>query len=162
MDNGIPQEFATQLITVNVNDLIETTPINLIVTASTPTTLATLGSTIDYTVVVSNIGVQDANNASIYDVLPAEFIQSTWTCVATGTATCTTSGTGKITDIVFIPNDGSTLTYTVTVTLSNSQFPQSYYQVFADSNAPEYDVDLSNNSDKVFLLNDLIFRDGFD
>ncbi len=162
MDNGIPQEFTSQLITVTVLDLVETSPIDLTISATANTGLVNLGDTVVYTVIVSNTGAQDAVNAIIYDVFPAEFIGSTWTCVATGTANCTSSGTGEISDMFSIPNDGSTLTYTVSVIVSASEFLQSPYQVFVDSNEPQYDTDLSNNAVEVMLLSPLIFKNGFD
>ena len=162
IDDGIPQEFASQLITVSVNDLIESSPIDLIVTATADISIVNLGDTIVYTVVVSNNGSEDAVNAYVYDLHPAEFVGSTWTCVATGAAICTISGTGEIADIVFIPNDGSTLTYTVTAIVSTDGYLQSSYQFFVDSNEPQYDTDLSNNAVEVMLLTPLIFKNGFD
>jgi uncharacterized repeat protein (TIGR01451 family) len=160
IDDGIPQEFASQLITVSVNDLVETSPIDLNISASIESINAGLGGMVVLNVTVTNTGSQNAEEAIVYEVLPSEFDHTTWTCIATGIAICTTSGTGEITDIVSIPNDGSTLTYTINSTLSATQPISSPYQVFVESTEPQYDTDLSNNADNVSL--DLIFVNGFD
>ena len=161
LDDGIPQEFATQLITVSVVDLVETTPIDLSINATTNTIIVNLGDTVIFAVIVTNNGIQDAVDSIIYEVFPVEFEHTTWTCAATGTATCTASGTGEIADIVSIPNDGSSLTYTINVNLSTEQYVSTPYKVFADSNEPQYDTDLSNNTDQI-TLESIIFKNGFD
>jgi uncharacterized repeat protein (TIGR01451 family) len=161
IDDGVPQEFATQLITVSVVDLLETEPVDLSVTAGANTTIVNPGDTVVFTVIVANNGILDAVDAMVYEVLPAEFEHSTWICVATGTASCTTSGTGEITDRVTVPNDGSTLTYTVTASLFAQEYMRSPYRVFVESKEPQYDTDLSNNTDQI-TLDSIIFKNGFD
>lgn len=161
LDIGIPQEFASQTITISVVDLVETSPIDLSVNVSANTTNVNLGDTVIFTVNVTNIGSEDAVDSIFYDVLPAEFDYSTWTCFATGIAECTVSGTGEIADIISVRNDGSTLTYTITATLSADEYMRVPYHVFVESNEPQYDTDLSNNADQVNLTS-VIFKNGFD
>jgi uncharacterized repeat protein (TIGR01451 family) len=161
LDNGIPQEFISQTITVSVLDLVETSPVELSVTVSANVTNVDLGDTVVFTLVVTNNGSEDAVDASLYDVIPTGFDHSTWTCVATGTAICPTSGTGEIAELVAIPNDGSILTYTVTAILSVSEYMHGPYQIFVDSNEPQFDTDLSNNSAQI-MLTSFIFSNGFD
>ncbi len=69
-----------------------------------------------YTIVVSNAGPSDVTNATFTDNFNPTMNANitSWTCSATGLATCTASGgAGNINDTVDIPV-GNTLTYTVT------------------------------------------------
>ncbi|MEI7479175.1 MAG: DUF11 domain-containing protein [Actinomycetes bacterium] len=78
----------------------------------------TVGSPLTYTVTVDNAGPDTATDATVTDNLPAGLPTSgpgafTWTCAASGGASCTASGTGNISDTVTVPKDGQ-LVYTVT------------------------------------------------
>jgi uncharacterized repeat protein (TIGR01451 family) len=78
------------------------------------------GQALTYTVVVSNpTGPSDIVDATVTDTLPAE-LGCTWTCDATGSASCTAGPVaGNIDDTVGLPV-GETLTYTLECTLSTS------------------------------------------
>ncbi len=75
------------------------------------------GSSITYTVVVSNpTGPSDAVGASVVDMLPASLTGATWTCVSAG-GSCPTSGSGSINTTVDLPV-GATATFTLSATVS--------------------------------------------
>lgn len=77
------------------------------------------GLPVTYTIVVSNNGPAAANGAIVTDTLPAELLDPTWRCTASGGATCTAGGSGNINQTVNLPKDGL-LTYIVTGTLASS------------------------------------------
>ncbi|MEN5182188.1 hypothetical protein ABE501_20810, partial [Comamonas testosteroni] len=54
------------------------------------------------------------------DPIPAGITAQSWTCAAQAGATCTTSGTGAITDTLASFPPGSLVTYTVTATVSST------------------------------------------
>ncbi len=81
----------------------------------------TAGNPLTYTITVNNAGPDTATNATVVDTLPAGLPTTgagafTWTCVATGSATCSASGTGNLNDTVTIPKDAKVV-YTVTGTV---------------------------------------------
>jgi uncharacterized repeat protein (TIGR01451 family) len=92
---------------------------DLSITKTDGTTQYTPGTTTTYTVVVTNNGPSNVTGATITDNIP---VGTTWsyTALATGGATgFTASGTTNISDVVNMPN-GSTITYTVVVTIPSS------------------------------------------
>ena len=64
-----------------------------------------------YTIVVSNGGPDDVTGATVTDVFPADVTGVSWTCAASGGASCAASGSGDINETVDLPN-GSQVTYT--------------------------------------------------
>ncbi len=81
---------------------------------------ATPGSTIQYTIVVTNAGPGAANGAAITDPFPSSLTSVTWTASATaGSPTgFSTSGTGNIDDTNVDMPAGSQITYTVQATIN--------------------------------------------
>jgi uncharacterized repeat protein (TIGR01451 family) len=80
------------------------------------------GTTITYTVVVSNAGPSTVTGAEIYDPVASikAFSSDTWTGTGSGGATgYTSSGSGSIDDIVTVPPGGS-VTYTVTAVIRST------------------------------------------
>jgi len=77
------------------------------------------GDPITYTIQVSNAGPHDVSGATVIDTFPAEVSNPlpSWTCVASGVASCTASGSGNINDTIDLPV-GETVTYTVDVTVA--------------------------------------------
>jgi len=141
--------------------LLETSPIDLSINASANKTNINPGDSIVFTIVLSNNGIDNADNAAFYEVLPASIEHSTWTCVALGEAICTPSGTGEISDLVYIANDGSTLTYTITATLRANEVMRAPYQAFIESTEPQFDTDLSNNAAQISTTS-IIYSNGFE
>ncbi|MBN8885123.1 MAG: DUF11 domain-containing protein [Rudaea sp.] len=86
-------------------------------TASTSTLIP--GGTVVYTIVVTNTGSVDADNTVVSDPIPAGIASQTWTCAASGGATCPNlSGTGALNETLLEFDPGNTVTYTVTATVS--------------------------------------------
>lgn len=66
------------------------------------------GTSVTYTIVVSNAGPFAASDVTVSDPLPAGITTASWTCTPAGSASCTANGTGGINDgAVSIPVNGS-------------------------------------------------------
>ena len=90
---------------------------DLSITKTDASTTAVPGTSITYTVVVSNpTGPSDAVGASVVDTLPASLTGATWTCTSAG-GSCPASGNGSINTTVDLPV-GATATFTLTATVS--------------------------------------------
>jgi uncharacterized repeat protein (TIGR01451 family) len=77
------------------------------------------GTSVTYTIIVSNSGPSDANGVSVADTFPGILTGVTFTSVAAGGATGNTNGAGDINDTVNMPA-GSSITYTVNATIQSS------------------------------------------
>ncbi len=75
------------------------------------------GQPLGYTIVVDNAGPVASPSTTIVDVFPAMYGTPSWTCVASGGASCVTAGTGNITQTVNLPVGGA-VTYSVNGTVS--------------------------------------------
>jgi uncharacterized repeat protein (TIGR01451 family) len=75
------------------------------------------GSSLTYTIIVSNTGPSAVIGATVADTFPASLTGVTFTASSTGGATGATSGSGNINQTVNLPV-GSTITYIVTGTVS--------------------------------------------
>ena len=86
------------------------------------------GTTVTYTIAVTNAGPSKVTGAPVADVLPAQLSAATWTCTATTGSTCgALNGTGNIATTVDLLAGGvATVTVTATIdaaftgTLSNT------------------------------------------
>src|SRR6185312_11994963 len=85
---------------------------------STPGSVAA-GTSLQYTIKVSNGGPSDAVGATVADTLPSNFTGATWTATGTTGTTFTATGSGNVNDTVTIPSGGS-ITYTVSGTVKSS------------------------------------------
>lgn len=86
------------------------------------------GGSVQYTYRVENTGGGDQFGINLFTVEPPEFIFSSWTCVATGKAFCSPSGSGPILDLIsFIPR-GSTITYTIDAVAASTLPPSVDFQ----------------------------------
>lgn len=81
---------------------------------------ADTGFAVTYTVVVANDGPDDVSGATVANLVPGLIGDITWTCVASGSATCSSGGVGQINDIVDLPI-GSSITYTVTAVVVGAE-----------------------------------------
>jgi len=109
-----------------VSDQATTSGIDLAITktftdvTSGSTTTASVGDTIQYTVIASNTGPNNvtATGVGIQDTIPAIITGVTWTCAASGGATCgAASGSGNTIDTTAnLPLNGY-VTYTITGTV---------------------------------------------
>jgi uncharacterized repeat protein (TIGR01451 family) len=103
------------------------------------------GELAGYTIVVQNNGSVDAHGASVHDTLPANLLDASWTCEATGPASCTPAGNGSIADSVSIPA-GAGVTYHLTATVQAiPELPVTNTATVA-AGAGETDVNTSNNA----------------
>ncbi len=125
----------------------------------------TAGDALAYTITVSNAGPAAATSTTVVDAFPPAYTGVMWTCVASGGASCASSGSGTIAATVTLPV-GSQVVYSVdgivaagtTGTLTNS--------ATAVVAPPASDPDTTNNTATLdldpALPNDFIFTDGFD
>jgi uncharacterized repeat protein (TIGR01451 family) len=78
------------------------------------------GTSVTYTIVVSNSGPSDAPGTTVADTFPSDLTGVTFTSVAAGGATGNTAaGSGNISDTLSLPSGGS-VTYTVNATVKAS------------------------------------------
>jgi uncharacterized repeat protein (TIGR01451 family) len=92
---------------------------DLSITKTDGQSVASVGTPITYSIVVSNAGPGNVTGATVTDVLPAVILGATWTCAGAGGGTCTASGSGDINDSANLPV-GGTVTYTLNGTVSQS------------------------------------------
>ncbi|MCJ7754146.1 MAG: hypothetical protein MUP13_06255, partial [Thermoanaerobaculales bacterium] len=150
---------------------------DLSITVDDSTSTAVPGETTTYVIEVGNDGPGDVSGASVSDTFPTG-LECTWSCVATGSASCTAGPeSGAIDDAVDLPMD-ETLTYTAvcsidpsaTGTISNtaSVAPPGGYDDNNSNNNSETDVDtlspqadlsitVDNGSQKVVLGASVIY-----
>ena len=124
--NGV-SPAATQTLTLTVNAPNADLSVAVTDDSATPGS-AVPGSSLTYTIVVTNSGPSDVTGATVADTLPAGFNGATFTATQMGGASgFTASGSGDINDAVDMPA-GSTITYVIagaidagaTGTLSNT------------------------------------------
>ncbi len=79
------------------------------------------GTSLTYTIVITNSGPSDAPGSTISDAIPAQFSSWSWTCVEGNGATGCTPYTGSagFSDVVDLPLNG-VVTYTVTAQVASS------------------------------------------
>jgi uncharacterized repeat protein (TIGR01451 family) len=93
---------------------------DLSITKTDGATTEVPGTSVSYTITVTNNGPSNANGATVSDTFPATLTGVTYTSVAAGGATGNTAaGTGNISDTVNMPA-GSSITYTVSATIASS------------------------------------------
>ncbi len=91
---------------------------DLSITNSDGVPTATPGGSVSYTITAANLGPGDALGSNVIDTFPAS-ANCAWTCVGSGGATCTASGSGNINDSANLPNAGS-VTYSATCNVSSA------------------------------------------
>ena len=102
-------------------DFLNLPEADLAITKSNSSTTLVPGETVNYTILVENLGPNDALGAQVVDTFdPDQFTDVSYTSTTTGGASGNTvSGTGNINDTVDLP-DGATITYLVTATVDPS------------------------------------------
>ena len=100
-------------------DATATAPVvDLAVTKSDNRATAVPGTSVTYTIAVTNAGPSTATDARVIDALPPELTDATWTCSATTGAVCPTpSGAGSIDGLVTVA-PASTVTFVLTADVS--------------------------------------------
>jgi uncharacterized repeat protein (TIGR01451 family) len=80
----------------------------------TPLIVST-GDTVTYNITVSNLGPDAVTGAGVSDTIPSGISGATWTCTASGGATCpAASGSGNIGGLVNLPANTGSVTFTLT------------------------------------------------
>jgi len=123
----------------------------------------TAGGALQYTITVTNAGPA-VTGATVVDSFPAAYTGVSWTCAASGGASCAASGIGTIAQTVALPAGGSVV-YTVQGTVAGDASGPLSNAATAVVAPPASDPDTSNNTATLELLpagNDAIFADGFD
>lgn len=118
--------------------------VDLAVTVDDGETQVFNGQSRTYTIVASNLSNVPVTGASVTATLPAALTGATWTCAATGSSTCTPSGSGSIADTVSLEALGS-VTYTLTGTVAGLTGTLSV-PVSITAPGGTTDLRLSNNS----------------
>ncbi|MDR2011925.1 MAG: DUF11 domain-containing protein [Rhodanobacter sp.] len=84
-------------------------------------TQAVQGQTVTYTVTVTNLGQAAADGTLVDDPIPAGLTTPfTWACTPSGGATCTTSGSGALSDTLMVFPSGASATYTIIATVAST------------------------------------------
>ncbi len=130
---------------------------------STTPALYTAGGPISHTITISNAGPGNAPSVIVVDAFPAAYTGTTWLCAASGGATCTSGGSGNISQVVNLPL-GSHVTYTVNATVAAGTTGILSNSVTAVVNTPATDPDTANNTATANTApeSDRIFASGFD
>ena len=83
---------------------------------------ATPGTSVTYTITVTNLGTSNVKGAMVDDLFPSTISGVTWTCAPGAGAVCTASGTGAIHQSVNLQS-GSSAVFTATGTIDHAAFP---------------------------------------
>jgi uncharacterized repeat protein (TIGR01451 family) len=112
-DSNTANNTATENDTINLNA-------NLGITKTDGVATVNPGSSVTYTIVVSNAGPDASNGSIVTDTVPASLTGVTWTCgTPTNGATCgAASGSGNTINTTANLPSGSSIRYTVSGTLS--------------------------------------------
>lgn len=104
------------------------------------------GQAVSYTVRLTNAGPIAASSVTVSDVMPAQLTGVTWTCAATGGATCTAAGSGDISDSIALPV-GGTATYAIDATVvAGAGAAKIRHAVLASIGGATSDPDTTNNT----------------
>jgi uncharacterized repeat protein (TIGR01451 family) len=118
------------------------------------------GQPVSYTLLVSNAGPQAVVNARVTDILPAQLLSPSWTCVAGAGANCPASGSGTVDALVSL-EAGASVTFTLNVTAQANpeQIVSNLATVAAPPNAPDPNL-VNNDSVDVDAIG--VYGEGFE
>jgi uncharacterized repeat protein (TIGR01451 family)/fimbrial isopeptide formation D2 family protein len=98
-------------------DVISRSDLSIAKTDNTNTVIP--GTSLSYTITLSNAGPSDASGVNVLDSLPASLSAATWTCAANPGSSCgAASGAGNLNETVNLPA-GTSLVYTLNASLSS-------------------------------------------
>ncbi len=116
------------------------------------------GDEITYTITVANVGPSDALATLVTDDFPEELSDVTWTCKASGEASCTAAGSGDLAESVDLPS-GTSVTFTAVGTVAAGAVGELINTATAAVTGGVADPDPDNNSatdtDEIFVEADL-------
>lgn len=118
-----------------------------------------VGEAQSFEILVSNTGLEDVTGALVSDIMPSDIENVSWTC--SGSGSCTTNGTGDISDSVNLPI-GTSVTYIV-----NSTIAAGAQDIFANTAtvevpAGQVDRNPADNSSTVSVEVGVILEDSFE
>lgn len=134
----------------------------------TGTASAVVGGAVSYTIKVWNRGPSSVTGAALTDAVPGNLTNVTWTCAASGTASCgaVTSGSGNnislttgtlpVNTSVAAPTGGSFLTLTVTGTASSAGSFANTASVAVPTGVSEVNASDNKSSANTTLTNALL------
>ena len=106
------------------------------------------GASLTYTVTVENLGPNNAPSVSVSDTVPADLTVTSWTCSASGSASCgSATGTGPLSDTPSL-SSGDGVAYLVSGTVSVSASGWLVYTATASPGAGLTDPNQGNDSDQ--------------
>ena len=122
---------------------------------------AGLGQTFEYRVTAENLGPLDVTGATVTTALDAGLANITWTCTATGGATCPASGSGDLDESIDLPAAGQAefIIQAELIDGGPSETVTSSATITAPADPP--DPNPANNSDQATTRTG-IFADGFE
>lgn len=136
------------------------------VSASATTTPAQYrgGQPLAYTIVIGNAGPLASPSNTVVDIFPAAYVSPSWTCNATGGASCAATGTGNITQNVSLPV-GSNVTFSVTGTVAAGTTGILTNSATAVVGGSVTDPNTSNNTattNTTAASSEIVFANGFE
>ena len=114
------------------------------VTKTTLTDPVVAGLPIEYLLDAVNNGLSDAPSVRLSDVLPASLLEASWTCTATGGASCPATGDGSI-DLSIAMPAGSSVQFLIAAQVSAAATGTLQNRFSAEVLAPALDPDQTNN-----------------
>lgn len=123
----------------------------------------TPGESLTYTITITNNGPAAATSTSVVDIFPPGYTVSSWTCSASGGASCTSGGSGNITQLVNLPVGGQVI-YSTTGSVAAATTGNLTNSATALVGAPITDTNDANNTASLSIPPnlDLLFADGFE
>jgi uncharacterized repeat protein (TIGR01451 family) len=137
-DNNAANNSATDTDTANPE-------VDLSITKTDGNTTYTPGTSVIYTVVVSNAGPSNSVGTTVTDSAPTGTTITSWTATFAGGATGTASGNGDLSQTVSLPA-GSTITYTITVAVPANYTGNLTNTATVAAPAGTTDLNLANNT----------------
>jgi uncharacterized repeat protein (TIGR01451 family) len=107
----------------------------------------TAGTNVVYTVTVTNNGPSDAVNVLVVDNAPTGTTITGWTATGTGATPPNASGTGNISETIASMPDGSSVTYTITVSVPSSYTGNLVNTAVVTSDTPDPDPSCAGCTD---------------
>ena len=123
--------------------------LGVVKTGPGPGSSYTPGSTVQYTIVVTNHGGGSVTGATLLDVMPAEVSGASWTAVYAGGGSGPASGSGDINALLNLPVNG-TATFTVTAPTRLEAIGNLSNTATVSAPPGVSDPDLSNNTATAF------------
>jgi uncharacterized repeat protein (TIGR01451 family) len=120
-------------------------PADLAISKSDGLANAVPGTTITYTIVVTNSGPGAVTGAVVSDTFPAGLSGASWTCAPSGGSTCPASGSGNISTTVNL-EDGGVVTFNASGQVASSASGTLTNTATVSPPAGGVDPDLNNNT----------------